>query len=482
MKAINSTISAFLLFSFLSLSSCTKKLEPTNPIRKKEQKAQFLTLKLQRANAVTLRAKTMTDDPMTQIEKLRFVFYKGTSGSETVVQLIDRAYSESMKDGFDIKLIPDDYKLLVLANPSEWLITNTRLGSPMNKMSEAQELSTNKIYHFENGGLDLTIPMANEQGMISIQRSQFHENSSSASSLSPVEIKLETMLARVLVFGTPQIKGIKPSGQQASYLINNLAKSVAPLRPLAKLLSEVQEQEGDNSQKIERYALSSIWSKWASNTPTNTDLIVSYSEENYQNQGYWQSIKASKEAYKPLLDKSALLYAKETTLPPTAYLQGMTPCVIIKYPYAPEGLRLNGQEGWLSYQGAYYTESEAKELLAPSNSSQSPLKTALQNASITADDFNKGFQKEGINFYYQAYNYYTVYIRHFGEAKEKEAYGRYGIVRGNEYCIEIQSIERAGQPIPPTFSGNIQAIPELERSAIKVSVNELTARNQEIKL
>ncbi len=482
MKAINTTIFTLLLLSFFSLSSCNKKTEPKKSTTNEVQKEQFLTLKLQRTNEVVLRAKTRTDDPMTQIDNLRFVFYKSSSGGEVVAQVIERVYSESMKDGFDIKLIPDDYKLIVLANPSDWLSTNTRIGSPIKMMTEAQELSTSSIYHFENGGQDLAIPMTNEQGAISIQRSQFHANGSSASSLSPIEIRLETMLARVLVFGTPQIKGTKPTGQQASYLVNNLAKSIAPLRPLAKLSSGGQEQQGDNSPKIERYALSTIWSKWASNPPTDTNLIASYSEEGYQTPDYWQNIKANIDDYKPFLDKSALIYAKETTLPPTAYLQGMTPCVIIKYPYAPEGLTLNNKEGWLSYQGTYYTESEAKALLSASSSEPNALKTALTQAGITTDDFKQGFQKGGISFYHQAYNYYTVYIRHFEDAKAKDAYGRYGIVRGNEYRIKIQNIERAGAPIPPTSSGNTEATPELESSAIKVFISELTARNQEITL
>ncbi len=482
MKAVKLQYFSLLLIFLLSLSSCSKNSEPKRGIGQSQETEALLSLRLKRANAVTLRAGTNDNDPMLKIQNLRFVFYKGSDGSEVVVQVIDKPFSETMTDGFDLKLVPNDYKLIVLANPSGGLKEHTTIGSPMSNMTQAQELSTSSIYTIDNGGRSISIPMANEQGLISIQRSQFHESEASSTSLSPIEIKLETMLARVLVFGTPQIKGIKPSGLQASYLINNLARAVAPLRPLANLYSGELEQQGDNSAKINRYALSTLWTKWGSETPTNTDLIASYSEENYANHTSWQGIKASREDYNLLLDKSVFLYAKETTLPPRAYLQGMTPCVIIKYPYAPEGLSLKSQEGWLSYKGSYYTESQAKDLLSPSNSTSSPLKTALTEAGITIDDFQKGFKKGEIAFYHQAYNYYTVYIRHFEGAKTKEAYGRYGIVRGNEYRIEIQSIEQAGSPIPPIFSGNTEAIPELESSAIKVSVSELTTREQEIKL
>ncbi len=482
MKLVSTQIFSILLLLLFGLSSCDKNSEPKAPTKPSQQQEQFLSLKLKRANAVTLRSNSVSNDPMLQIKNLRLIFYRGSEGSEVATQVIDKIFTESMKDGFDIKLPPSNYKLIVLANPSSWLKKLTTVGSPISKLTQAQEVRASEIYNFQNESQKLSIPMANEQGIIAVSQDQFHPSNTLSSGLNPIEFKLETMLARVLVFGTPQIKGTKPAGQEAYYLVNNLARSVTPLRHLAKLSNNTLEKQGDGSSREERYAFSTLWTQWENATPTNTDLIASYSEKGYQNSGNWLEVKETREAYNDVLDKNVIPYAKETTLPPTAYLQGLTPCVVIKYPYVPEGLTLNENEGWLSYQGLYYSESEAKTLLSESNLSQDPLKTALVQEQVTEEAFKKGFKKGGISFYHQAYNYYTVYIRHFEDAKAKDAYGRYGIVRGNEYRIEIQSIEQAGLPTPPLFRGNTEAIAELENSAIKFFVSEVTARNQEVEL
>ncbi len=484
MKAVisRSTFS-ILLLTLLTLSSCNKKdITYKAQEEQTQEQEQFLSIKFNKPNEVTLRAGTAHEDPMLKIERLRLVFYRGTEGSEVVAKVINKTFSDEIKEGFNVKLVPNDYKLVVLANSSQALNDLTTLGSPLKKLSEAQNLQTSNIYNHDNQSGKISIAMANEQGAISIARSLFHAEKSLSTGSAPIEVQLEPMLARVLVFGTPQINGTKPEGLEASYLINNLARSCAPLRPLAKLSSGEQETQGDKSLREKRYALSSLWTKWAENMPTNTDLIGTYSEEAYQMAGNWQTIQATREAYDEVLDTSVIPYAKETTLPPTAYLQGLTPCVIIKYPYAPKGLSLQSNEGWLSYQGTYYTESQAKALLASNAPETSQLKTALQQANITEEDFNKGFQKGDIAFYHQAYNYYTVYIRHFTEAKAKDAYGRYGIVRANEYRIEIKHIEQEGKPTAPIMANNLEAISEHENASLKVSISELTARNQEVAL
>ncbi len=467
------------LFLSLILMSCER--EPCTCSKDDGEEArteQFLSLRLNAPNVVTLRASSTNSDPMLSAEKLRFLFYKGEAGSEVVAQIVEKIFTSSMKDGFQLKLVPDDYKLVVLANPSQKLLELTAAGSPLTKLTEAQPISTLNFLNIE--GESFTIPMANEQGVIEVHKSDFHATNTIASGLPVTEVQLESMLARVLVFGTPEINGTQPVGLEPKFLINNMASSVAPLRPLHKLRTGENEQVGDNSAKADRYAFSTLWEQWASSTPTNTELIGSYPKKAFAVNDNWAPMKKTVAEYETILNKQRPLYVKETTLPPTAYLQGLAPCVIIKYPYAPKGITLNGQEGWLSYEGRYYTETKAKELLASSESSA--LKTALTTAGITSDSFSEAFSKSGINFYYQSYNYYVVYIRHFAEATEKNAYGRYGVVRGNEYRIEIKSIQDAGTPLAPELKGNISPIAELESKGMQVKISELVTRSQEASL
>ncbi len=469
-----------LCLSFI-LVSCDGEPCPCNANRTIDAGTeQFLTIKLAAPNSVTLRAATTEVDPMLTAEKLRFLFYKGEAGSETLAQVIERSFTNTMQDGFQLKLIPDDYKLVVIANPSAKLEELTSLGASLTNLIEAKKLATTGFMSPNNDKVEIS--MANEQGVVTVQKSDFHPTKTLTTGLTATEVRLEPMLARVLVFGQPELNGSQPTGLKAQYLINNLASSVAPLRPFNKLSSNTMEQSGDNSAKTERYASSTLWTKWENNVPTDTELINSFTKELFAKSTLWTEMQISIDAYKPLLSKTFQLYAKETTLPSKAYLKGLTPCVVIKYPFVPKGLNTNGTEGWLSYNGHLYTETEAKNILKATDNQANPLKVAMTTAGITEQSFNEGFSKDGIKFYHQSYNYYVVYIRHFANAKEKDAYGRYGIVRANEYQIEIKSIQDAGLPIAPIMKGNLEPVPEHESKGLKVIISELTHRNQEVSL
>ncbi len=470
MRTFFKTAISLFIFIFL-MSSCAKNREPKT-IKRTFDQEQFLTLKLKTPNAVTLRAGT-SDDPMLRAENIRFVFYTGDSGSESVSKVVEQVYKPTMQEGFQIKLKANNYKLLVLANATEKLKELTSIASPLSNMTQAQALQGGDLLTtlFDE---TLGVAMISKQGLITIQKSMFHATKTIKTGLAVSEIEVEPMLARVLVFGNPEINGTKAQGLEPSFLINNLVKSVSPLRPVNKMSLPNPQNE--------YYPSSTLWTKWAETKPSNTDLIASYTADMMLNdENYWETIQPSIAEYKGKLS-SPILYAKETTLPPKAYLKGLTPAVVIRYPYIPEGLTLSQGEGWLSYQGHYYTETKIKEVLDPSNSLSSPLKEALKQANITTNDFAQAFEKRGFSFYHKAYNYYVVYIRHLAEATNKMAVGRYGLVRANEYRIEIKSIQEAGKALPPVLSNNLEEIDELESLGVKLSVSPLKERSQDVSL
>ena len=51
---------------------------------------------------------------------------------------------------------------------------------------------------------------------------------------------------------------------------------------------------------------------------------------------------------------------------------------------------------------------------------------------------------KGLRYYLRSYNYYYLPIEH---ASSQDGYGHYGIVRNNDYRIEIKSISDFGSPV-----------------------------------
>lgn len=69
---------------------------------------------------------------------------------------------------------------------------------------------------------------------------------------------------------------------------------------------------------------------------------------------------------------------------------------------------------------------------------------------------NKAFSISNLNYYKGGDNYYPLYIKHFKyDAGNKNAYGKYGVVRNNFYKVKVDAINRPGTPviIPPVGPG-----------------------------
>ncbi len=464
------------IFFFSSCQEDTCRCEDLLDAQPVQHQSHFLSLRLQAPNELTLRAGTVSE-PMTDIQSIRILLYKQVSNVYQLAELKDLSYSSKMSEAFSIQAVPNDYLLVVLANSSPKLKSLTQLGSPLENLTEAQTFSMADLNIQD--GTNLYVPMANEQGAIRISREDFHVEKNVDTEQKVHFVRLEPMLARVLVYGSPKLNGSRHAQLPASFLINNMVRSVAPLRPLAKLRTGVMEEAGDNSPRAERYASSSIFTTWQEQVPSNTDLIASYGAELFKVSDFWQTIESELRDYD--LSKQHLgLYAKESSLPPSAYLQGITPCVIIKYPFIPKGLSLREGEGFLSFQGTYYSESEAHSSLQAEEDSS--LKKLLMDAGVRDEDFSDAFEKGELRFYHQAYSYYTVYLRHFAEASKPKDYGRYGLIRGNEYRVHLKAIEREGSPIAPVLQGNLKPIKEKESLGLKLEVSEISTRDQEVQL
>lgn len=435
----------------------------------------ILPLSIRASNEVVLRSDT-GEDPLQKVHAILLAFYSVEDGAEKLLRTEEfRISNPSELTELNAKVPKGDYKLVVIANPTEAIRGRVKTGALLSRLTEPDYFGAADLSR-QIDASTLAISMFNEQGPVRIAETDFADTPSGITKRRA--ITLEPSLARVFVYGTPTLKGGSLGSEPARYTINNIALNVALLRPLNLLSTQIQEQIDDKSDRSTRYAAGRLWSLWSSVDPSNiTKEVASHVTESYRS-ARWQTMQSSVEAYHAER-KNLAMYAKETAIPSRAYLQGVAPCVVVAYPYVPEGLTLATGEGWVNYRGQYYTESNFKAFVSGRTEPSEELKQAIQRAQITEASFSEAFSKSGIDFYHKALSYYVVYIRHFASTSADNAYGRYGLIRGNEYRIRIASIQTPGQATPPVLSGNMNPISEQAYLGLSVSITPVITRDQE---
>lgn len=467
-----------LALSLGMLPSCSreegKSLIINNPTISTKHSEGYLRLSVSRPNDVTLRS--LGQDPMAEVKTLLLLFYR--SDNETLHSVKELSISSpDQMSNIAVKLEPRDYKLVVLANPSTNVRALVNPGSPLSNLTSGQALISNDLLD----PASKLMLMSNEQGAVAVSSANFKSDASALS--TAISVSLEPALARVLVYGTPTLRAGTTGSAPARYLVTNIQKSAYVLRQLNTLSGGGEEQAGDNSERNRRYAKSPMWMTWSQTPPTNSDAVGAFSTEQSSAEYMGAQVLQTAEAFKAQLAENLRLYHKESTVPESAYFLSTVPCAVIAYPYIPQGLTLEQDEGFVSYQGRYYRESQVKEMMRTHDRVSAPqLMHAIEESRITQDAFNakQGFEKGGIKFFYKGYSYYSVFIKHFGNTDSR--YGFYGLVRGNEYHIRLVKINDPGSPTPLVYTNNMNPISEDQSSALKVQVSSLSTRNQEVEL
>lgn len=462
--------------SLLLLPACNSeqaiRLDPTPMPR---QARQFVRLKIEMPNALEVRSQTT--DPMKVVQSLRLLFYNAQSSKlEHVREVAPTALSDLV-----LSLPKDDYKLVVMGNPTPELKALTMPGASLDQLSKPQNIKGSAFYIEDLSTQTVkSIALLNEQGAVHVPSSAFSLQAKDAQPRPA--IRLEAALARVLVYGTPKLVGGRAGQASAKFLINSLARRVAPLRPLGLLSSGEPEQVGDGSATKDRYASGELFSAWSPSVSLST-LIAHHTKSTASHAGNWAEVKPSLDQAQGTI--ALANYAKESVLPPAAFVEGAVPCVVLSYPFIPETLTLEQGEGWVSYQGHYYGERALKAMISSGNySGDEALRTAVQQAGLSETSFSEAFEREGIRFYKNALSYYLVYIRHFSDEQAPliHSAGRYGVVRNNEYRLRLSSISAPGSPVFPDLSERRTSLADLHKLKPVVEVLDPTIREQEIDL
>lgn len=416
---------------------------------------------------------------MQAIQQLRFVFYT-TDSRPSVKEIRELAVSASTDlKKLDLSLPEGSYQLVVLANPTLKIKELTALGKPLSALTAPTKLFLNELLIDRS---PLRISMLNAGDPIAVAPEAF------GSSAQRIQVTLEPTLARVLLYGEPTLaSGATTGTAPAGYIVHPQALTEALLRPLGLIRSGGEESAGHRSSEADVYPRGPLFSAWESQSPTSLkELLTYFSLDKLQQtsgESFWTAPVADESKLTQLYRKSSC-YARETTLPPKAYLTGAVPSLLIRYPYIPEGLTLTGDEGWVSFEGNYYTETQVKGWIKTKQFDDERLKQACTQAGLTESSFAQAFEQEGIAFHYRGYSYYTLPIRHYEDSKapEKTSIGRYGLVRGNEYRIHLTRILRPGRALPPDLSTDLSPLAEEKSLSATLEVRPLTTRSSEAHL
>ncbi len=423
-------------------------------------------------------------DPMKTIKNLLFVFYSCPEDTEKseVVSSQKVTFNESLST-FVLKtnIQPNDYKLLVIANPTDIMRPLFLKGVKLLELDKALEAPGSGFLHYVAGGNNQVsdIAMSNDQGLMTLSKSDFTIAGTSQETVTPIQVKLSPMLARLMVVGNPtcRIGTLSGSGQ---FVSNGIAKSVFLMRKLALLSNGKQEKSGDSSTFSDRYAYGEDYETADPTKATTFSRSFLASQKKLS----WHNI--SKDVTEKYYSES-FVYRKETTVRPAAYVKGALPHIVVKYRITPTGLTLKENEGWVAFGGKYYSETAFKALLSsPDLKNKNPelYKTKIAIEKENPDffkTFDHGYSYKGIDFYYQSENYYVIFIRHFGNelAPHANSYGRYGLVRNNEYIIKVNEISTFGASNFIDLKDNMTPMEILHSSKIGIQTVPYHSRTQE---
>lgn len=468
--------------------------DPIKPINNETE----ATLRISIPQARQIIRSGGSQDPALSIESLYFLFFEGKEPSSQILEVKVVTSKESIAQGsYEVKLPKRSYELLVLANPTPHFTDLCKEGVRLEAITtpvERSKLHANKR-HATTNTLTSVFPlmMGNSQGLVSVEETHFGENPT-----KKLTVDVEISHARFVVTNypafAPHIKDLYQHYHIAS--IGN-TRNQFPLRRLAKLANGQEERLGDGSLPVDRYAYSYKYDEIASATTAEAvnailkdirpdDLTIT-------DEANWLAKDAS------LQDKINYpsAYRAEHTVSEMKHWRGLVPHLIVVFKLAPEGLTPDKNEGWISYRKQHYMlERDFKTIL----------ETIVKKQTVTVE-MKKGFPEEfisecqemltkknvtsieqflgdafcyrNIRFYKQSQNLYFFPVRHFNnsQAPNQDSYGRYGIVRGNEYTFTFtNTITDFGEPVVNDLLQDMSPLVEEVSSSFTIKTQPLVSR------
>lgn len=483
-----------LSFFILSLLSCTPENSPVSSIPTEEVYIKINIPSLRQ----TLRSENQKD-PMQRIESLEMLFFEGADMDSKLLEIRQFHLGSTDDNTEDILLkLPrrEEYYLLCIANASAELKQLIQKGNKaevfLNKefVLATRRMTTNLSTEVLNGALMMT----NAEGLIPVNESHYFKNEGDKSTARAVDIVLEPIAARVLLDPTlPRITNSSlrmKDKAKVRYIVTGVSKSIYWVRKTktttsSSLLSPLEEE----------YAYSPGYEEIAQSTGKDsyTMLIEKYRAFYSSPKSIFEyGVEVDPNIPTKNLEKSAL-YCKETTVDPLHFIPSFIPHIVVAYPIHPSDLTVAPDKGWIAFKGKFLTEEDFTNYVTSLKSNpNTPLPEGMPAEFATSVQkikehervvkMDQPFSLEGIHFYWKSLNFYIWPLRHFDNKKapEKNSFGRYGIVRNNEYTVRVQKISWFGSNTIPDLKNDMEAVSEYSSIKFSIEVKDLQQREQEV--
>ena len=400
-----------------------------------------------------------------KVQKVWLVLYGPTNTVEYCIELAaDNTYGTFVGTGVSTESVATASRFVTVGQPVEkkaykMLVLVNPISSYASVFGVGQSYNENAVYSIQsltgtNGWAeDDHFFMSNAQGLINIATTDIKSSATDAER-HPKAVAVDRGVAKVVVDGTSLPK--VPDGDAISHLLWGLDvtnKSSYWVRHMGLLSDGTPEETNDGSARYARYAEDPNFSGYSGTGTSSLASQFNYLDEAPYDKGQLPMNYSSYVNY---------MYVSENTMDAAEQKQDVTTRVVLGGRYTPKGLDSGTIWGYSFYtyagkviNGALMANYAGNASLIPDELKSAGLAEAIakvkadKGTTIFSDPMGlEAYSSNGINFYKDGVNYYTVQLRHFtNDQLGNSTYGRYGVVRNNVYILTIKSLSGVGTPI-----------------------------------
>lgn len=463
-----------LILLFLLLSSCSKRVEFVDQTEVKREimfSAQFNTGAIS-LRSTSERAQRIAGDLRRIVfEGVRVVFYSvNETGEPQIVKYVfdkDINYKDKILSGKDAAEVSErdgslniliggmvveanDYKVLIIFNPSEEFKRRTELNSDFTRLRE----DFTQGAYTDQQRLMMTF-YTNAESLVTLSKSQLIAQNTS----NPLSIQTE----------------LTPNHAFASIYWN--AENVPDDHSVST--NEIRFYTDVANKKFR------LFPEYASITTDGGEVVKYPVDCNYGEQSKLSDEELKKEflyldetVTGPVWNKTIRLnvgdkfhgYAiAENTMEGSDTHAKTVTRLLVGIPYSPNSSIPLGSD-WLSIDGTNYSVTAFLQSITQIKRKTESSRTATERRLLTVHDMlsakfgntlmdaNFGYSGDGIQCYKGGYAYYAIPIRHLSDSqvREKKKTGRYGVVRNTLYMINISRFSAPGYGDPRALPRDFQ--------------------------